>query len=346
VEHLSRGDLRAALEFLGSLREARDLDEFAASLVLRLPTVIPSHASAYNEVNISRRRIRWLTDLDTRPEHVAAFEHHMPKHPILNYFRTHPLGHAITISDLVSQAEFRSTGLYGDLYRPLRCERLLAIEVSSAPLLIGVVVFRDRVDFSERDREMLTLLRPHLANAYRNAEMLSDNSGRLALLQEGLDIAGFGAIELRADDSVRAMTATARAWLAAYFDATTLLDRLPEQVQAWLHRNSGPAALPLVVTRGERRVTLRLVRRSGQRLVLLREQRTSLSADDLATLGLARREAEILAWVAVGKTDAEIADILGISPRTVSHTLERIYRKLGVPTRTAAAARALEAAWG
>jgi DNA-binding CsgD family transcriptional regulator len=91
---------------------------------------------------------------------------------------------------------------------------------------------------------------------------------------------------------------------------------------------------------------LRLIRRKGQCLVLLREQRTSLSADDLAALGLARREAEILAWVAIGKTDAEIAHILAVSPRTVSHTLERIYRKLGVPTRTAAAARALEAAWG
>ena len=40
-----------------------------------------------------------------------------------------------------------------------------------------------------------------------------------------------------------------------------------------------------------------------------------------------------------------IADILAISPRTVSHTLERIYRKLDVTTRTAAAARALESAW-
>jgi DNA-binding CsgD family transcriptional regulator len=91
---------------------------------------------------------------------------------------------------------------------------------------------------------------------------------------------------------------------------------------------------------------LRLVNHNARRLVLLREQRGLLSADDLASVGLARREAEILSWVAIGKTDAEIADILAISPRTVSHTLERIYRKLGVATRTAAAAaRALEAAW-
>ena len=269
----------------------------------------------------------------------------MPAHPILNYFDAHPLGAAVTISDLVSQAEFRSSGLYGDLYRSLRCERLLAIEVSSEPLLIGVVAFRDRADFSERDREMLTLLRPHLANAYRNAETLSDNRARLALMEDGLDVAGFGAIELRSDERVRTMTRTARAWLAAYFRQSDASDRLPEPVLAWLRRDPSPATLPLVVGRGERRLTLRLVSHNGCRLLLLREQRSSLSADDLAALSLARREAEILAWVAAGKTDADIADILSISPRTVSHTLERIYRKLGVATRTAAAARALEAAW-
>jgi DNA-binding CsgD family transcriptional regulator len=287
-----------------------------------------------------------LTDLETGPAHVTAFEHHMPSHPILHYFRTHPLGDAVTISEFVSDAQFRSMGIYTDLYQSLRCERMLAIEVSSEPLSISVVAFRDRADFSKRDREMLTLLRPHLANAYRNAETLGDNRARLALLQDGWDVAGLGAIELRADNRVRSMTGTARTWLIAYFGAAEASGRLPEPVLAWLRRDPAPASVPLVVKRGDRRLTLRLVNHNAHRLVLLREQRGLLSADDLAAVGLARREAEILSWVAIGKTDAEIADILAISPRTVSHTLERIYRKLGVATRTAAAARALEAAWG
>jgi len=50
-----------------------------------------------------------------------------------------------------------------------------------------------------------------------------------------------------------------------------------------------------------------------------------------------------LAWVAAGKTNPAVADLLHISPRTVQTHLERIYRKLGVETRTAATARALEA---
>lgn len=55
-------------------------------------------------------------------------------------------------------------------------------------------------------------------------------------------------------------------------------------------------------------------------------------------------KAEVLHWVAQGKTDAEIGTILGVSPRTVQKHLEQIYQKLGVENRTAAAARAYEMA--
>jgi DNA-binding CsgD family transcriptional regulator len=69
-----------------------------------------------------------------------------------------------------------------------------------------------------------------------------------------------------------------------------------------------------------------------------------VSAADVASLGLTPRQAEVLSWVAQGKTDPEIAQLLGLSPRTVHHHLERVYATLGVETRTAAALRAVEVA--
>ncbi|WP_213880209.1 response regulator [Pseudomonas sp. dw_358] len=58
---------------------------------------------------------------------------------------------------------------------------------------------------------------------------------------------------------------------------------------------------------------------------------------------LTEREVEVLHWVTCGKTNKDIADILGLSPRTVNKHLEHIYIKLGVETRTAAASVALQA---
>jgi len=60
-------------------------------------------------------------------------------------------------------------------------------------------------------------------------------------------------------------------------------------------------------------------------------------------LGLTQREAEVLLWVSYGKASTDISDVLEISPRTVQKHLERIYEKLGVETRSAAAAIAIRA---
>jgi DNA-binding NarL/FixJ family response regulator len=64
--------------------------------------------------------------------------------------------------------------------------------------------------------------------------------------------------------------------------------------------------------------------------------------DPLLTLGLTPRVAEVLLWVAQGKTNADIATILGISESTVKKHLLEVFEKLGVETRSAATLRALE----
>lgn len=66
------------------------------------------------------------------------------------------------------------------------------------------------------------------------------------------------------------------------------------------------------------------------------------SPQPLETLGLSPREAEILFWTAQGKTNAETAVILDISPGTAKKHLENIYQKLGVEGRNAATLRAME----
>jgi DNA-binding CsgD family transcriptional regulator len=58
----------------------------------------------------------------------------------------------------------------------------------------------------------------------------------------------------------------------------------------------------------------------------------------LLDAALTQRESEVLSWVAKGKTNRDIAEILGMSPRTVNKHLEHIFDKLGVETRSAAAA--------
>ncbi|MBN8757330.1 MULTISPECIES: helix-turn-helix transcriptional regulator [Variovorax] len=62
---------------------------------------------------------------------------------------------------------------------------------------------------------------------------------------------------------------------------------------------------------------------------------------DAPPAALTPREGDVMHWLSRGKTDAEIAALLEISPRTVHKHLEHVYVKLGVETRTAAVMRAL-----
>ncbi len=69
-----------------------------------------------------------------------------------------------------------------------------------------------------------------------------------------------------------------------------------------------------------------------------RDAAPAAASGDLSHYQLTPRELDVLAWIARGKTNRDIAEILGMSPRTVNKHLEHIFVKLGVETRAAAAA--------
>jgi len=83
------------------------------------------------------------------------------------------------------------------------------------------------------------------------------------------------------------------------------------------------------------------LRRSEQQVK--REFKPDFSSfDPLLKLGLTPRAAEALLWLAQGKTNSDIASILGISESTVKKHVQEMFEKLGVETRGAATVRALE----
>jgi DNA-binding CsgD family transcriptional regulator len=72
------------------------------------------------------------------------------------------------------------------------------------------------------------------------------------------------------------------------------------------------------------------------------ELKRTYSAAEVESAELTAREREILAWVAQGKTNREIAELLWLAPSTVRKHLENVYAKLGVRTRTAAVAQVFQ----
>jgi DNA-binding CsgD family transcriptional regulator len=252
---------------------------------------------------------------------------------------------AVKITDCVTQSDFEKTELYNEFYKKIGNDYQIGIALPIASdLTISCGVNRAKKDFSERDRQILTLIAPHLINAIRNAFTFEH-------LNSALKKESCGVIAIDSARKVQFKSEFAEQLLEKYFSSETHeSNSLPENLWSWLRHQTSlntnefdmpPQPFKIKNTVGE--LTIRLINNNTTReLTLLLEEEKYLSCKVLEQLNLTKREAEVLFWIARGKNDTEIGELLFISPRTVHKHTEHIYVKLGVETRISAVLRAME----
>jgi len=183
--------------------------------------------------------------------------------------------------------------------------------------------------------EMLARIRVHLANARLT------QSARAAL-----DVSGRFLLAVNLQGTIMWATPQAQKLLSANL-ASSANDELvlPEPMLQWLEQaqtgKSGSKTPAMASFPDNEQLRLQYMGKLGPNEFLLRlakESSTNQPAEFSSELGLTTREGEVLSWLSKGKTNRDIAQILGLSPRTVDKHLEQIYAKLGVENRTAAAA--------
>jgi DNA-binding CsgD family transcriptional regulator len=330
---------RTLLDFLAAVYASRDLDQFASRITSEIPKVIRCDIASYNEYDVAAGTFRYVAEPQEfdLPGLREAFGRHMDEHPFVSYYERTGSDRAVRLSDFLSQRRFHGLGLYDEFYRRVDTEYLLGLRYAvRLSLNLAVGLCRRSRDFTEHDRQTLEVLGPHLAEAYRNAEIREE----LSRTRRALESLDRGLLSIDANGKIRMLTTRAARLLGDYFGPRS--DTPPELVGQWASERQPPESVrgPLVVERDGRRLVVRLLENENERLLLLEEQWTRVPAESLAALGLSRRESQVLAWVAEGKSDEVIAGILGVSFRTVKKHLEHVYAKLGVESRTAAAARA------
>ena len=350
--------LAGLMSAIQMLYEPCELNDFPQRLLAVARCVIEADGNAYNEVNPKlSRAIGEIDHPDWKMEQlVGPLEAYMHEHPVINYCHTTRDGSARKISDFLSTSELHRTGLYNELYRPLGIEYQIAISIPTpGQEIVAVVVNRAGKDFDEEDRSVLNLLRPHLGQAYYNTLALKKLQDEKARLNRALGALEQGIVVIDSKFRIRFASQRAHRMLKQFFGPRASAMRLPVAVQTWLERNLGHQCRrretlpvprePLRVFAHNRWLIVRLLGNAvdGELTLSLQEQASAGSAaESLRSLGLTPREAEVLYWVAQGKTNPEIAIVCGLSARTVQKHLEHIFQKLGVETRTAAALRASE----
>ena len=239
MEHLTTHDLQLLLAGLQTLYAQLDLDAFPTQLLTVLSQVVPAETVSYNEVNLPRQRVQGLSipTIDLAEERLAGLAQYIDQHPLIGRYQQTRDGQAYKVSDFLSQAAYHRLPLYNEVYRLLDTEYQMAFALPSPPsLIVGLAFNRRQQDFSERDREVLNLLRPHLIQAYRNAEAVSQTRQDLAHVQQAMEAQGWGLIVLSPEGRIRQMTPRAQQWVSAYFDRRPGSSAwLSEGLWAWVY---------------------------------------------------------------------------------------------------------------
>ena len=177
--------------------------------------------------------------------------------------------------------------------------------------------------------EVLVRLATHVRNA---------RATRLA--REAVDVAGLGTVLLDAQGRISWRSPQAARWLTSAFGMAS--PDSETRALRWLQSATQATEIEVRLP-DQSRLLARHLGHSGVAESVLVLQVAPYRADATASMRmpdvpLTARETEVLSWLAKGKTNRDIADILGMSHRTVNKHLEHIFQKLGVETRSAATA--------
>ena len=331
VPALASRDAERLLRFVAEAESLGGDVPFTPDLLVELGRLVPADFVVYSELDRVRRRVRLVVgrpedeDDGVEIDDEVRWRVLLEEHPLCVHQQQGHFG-ATKLSDLLTRRELHRTWVYDNWFAPWGIECEVEVAIPSPLWHTKTFLFnRGGRDFTERDRLILDLLQPQLARLWQAARTRRLLAAALAELDRVDEHDRRGVILLGLGGEIEFASPPTQRMLGEFFPATNG-ERLPTALAEWLE--SGDAN-PLIRRRDTRQLTVQEV--DGALLLEERHEQAQLTA----------REREVLAWVARGKTNAEVARLLWVAPSTVGKHLENVYAKLGVGTRTAAVARFL-----
>ncbi len=266
---------------------------------------------------------------------------YMYQTPFIPHYIARPGGPATRTFDLVAPAVWHRTEIFNEAFIFLGIEEQLGGEIPcGAGTVRGFMLNRAKPGFSRRDTEIFDLLRPHIASASTIADQWQrwDQAASGSRRRASIMLDARGRVTLRSPGAASLLISHTGPFSGV----------LPQQVEDWARRElrhySHPElwAAPREALRLEGEDSALMLRLAsapeGDCHIILIEERAPTPPYPEVTHRLSPREREVLDWIASGKSNDEVARILGVSVHTVKNHVKHILAALGVDNRTSAAA--------
>jgi len=204
VTVLSLRDIEKLNCTIGDIYAAHQPDQFFSAVVPLLKDLLSSDIASYNEFEPGDRLVKMIASSHDHDEifrkNEAAAKAYIPTHPCFNIFSPNK---CTLLSDAVNTDAFKRTEVYNEYYRYLEVQSQIFSEL---PIQKGVRRFfafgRGRPYFSERERFLLNLIKPHVIQAYRNSVELCRYKKKVALFDQGEDFPALRALGLTDREAV------------------------------------------------------------------------------------------------------------------------------------------------
>jgi DNA-binding CsgD family transcriptional regulator len=182
--------MRAALDTLHAIgQDCVDSSDFARRGVQCLPRLVSSELTTLSVCNLDSGHRRVVCDqlgAISRRE-LEVFDRYFYDHPLVREHGRNPAAVTRRIEDLLPGSAFQRTPLFNDYYRAIRIDHVMAVPIHvDRHVLVSFVVNRSKRGFSDRDRERVELIRPHLGHLYRLSAHTAHNDESLAEIETPL----------------------------------------------------------------------------------------------------------------------------------------------------------------
>lgn len=331
-----------------SLYQELDMEQHARTMLRVINELVPADSLCLNIfASADNWKVISLPENFVTEEQLAVGKKFAHQSPFGSYYLATRDASWKMLTDFMPIEDFQKLEFYRFACAPLGINQLLGGMLASVDGSAHILIIHRKIqEFTEREREILNVLHPHLVTSHLHAVLLNRANHSVGELQAVLETAPGAYGYFAATGQLVWMQPRAQAWLLEFFPGETrTTSNVPRSIMALIQASQADAGTPrsLIQASATEFLTVMLSKSALRGWILRLERKPKVQKVLFHPLAqLSPRENEVLRWMVQGKRNAEIAAILKTSPRTVEKHVHAILTKFAVENRASAILRAME----